>query len=106
MEYWVVYYKCTADATSSIRHDDAEYYLNQAVVPADSKDHAIDLLRKNLEEDKIFIEEIRAVSKFEDFDLSNDVFELAEAHAESVQENEVVTALFVPSDALEYMDIK
>lgn len=106
MSYWVVYYKCTAEATSSIRHDDAEFYLNQAVVPADDEDQAIELLGKDLAVDKITIREILSISKYEDFDLSNDIFELSEAYEESVQENKIATALFVPSDVLEYMGLK
>ena len=106
MSYWVVYYKCTAEATSSIRHDGAAFCLNQAVVPADHEDQAIELLRKDLAVDKIIIQEIRSISKYENFDLSNNVFELPKAHEESVLENQIVTALFVPSDALEYINLK
>ncbi len=80
MAYWVIYYKCTAQDTSSIRHDDAEYYLNKAVVLADSENEALGLLSENLEADQISIQETLEISKYENFNLTSDLFEVEYAY--------------------------
>lgn len=105
--YWVVDYKCTAEASSSISYDDAEFYLNLAVVPAATKEEAIQRLEKNLSRDKITITDIRDISEYSSYDTeSKDAFQLKDAYDEAVHDHDVVTALFIPSNLLEHMGIK
>lgn len=105
--YWVVDYKCIADPSSSISYDDAEFYLNLAVVPANTKEEALQLLEKNLSGDKITITDVRGISEYSSYDLkSRDVFQLNDAYDEAVHDHDVVTALFIPSNLLEHMGIK
>lgn len=105
MIYWVIYYKCTAKANSGIRHDDAEFYFNQAVIPAKRKDTAISLLDENLSNDNISIQEIISIIDYQEINLSVDPFEIKNAYFKAKLKQKLVTGLFIPSDVAELINL-
>ncbi|QFT54422.1 hypothetical protein [Microbulbifer sp. THAF38] len=101
-KFWVIDTICTVLPTSSVEQDGSDFYYNRAVVPATSKEEAIDHLTSNFNEDGISIKDITNIATYEEGDWSNDIYNLDRAFERAKQGNRVCTATFISSDVYDF----
>lgn len=99
--FWVVDTKCKVLPQSALPQDGSTYYYGRSVVPAESKDAAIENLVSLLKEHDILIETVLATILYEDGSWDeNDDFEVQMSFEESNNTNEIEMGCFVSEKSL------
>lgn len=95
-DFWVIDTKCEVLPESTIPQDGSVYYYGRSVVPAESKDAAVDQLTQVLEENGILIDSVLAIVAYEDGRWEeNDDFEVHESFQETRVSNGIGIGCFV-----------
>lgn len=94
--FWVVDTKCKVLPTNAMPQDGSSFYYGRSVVPADSKELAVELLTEALKESDILVEEILAAVLYEDGSWSeDDEFEVIASFEDACESNEIEMGCFI-----------
>ena len=100
--FWIIDTKCKALPESSIPQDGSGYYYGRSVVPASSKEDAIEQLTHVLKADHIFIETVLNAVFYEDTHWEDDDdFEVQNSFEESKITNEIELGCFVSEKSMQ-----
>jgi len=95
-DFWVIDTKCKVLPESTLPQDGSAYYYGRSVVPAPSKEKAIEQLTHALEEDHILIEQVLGAVTYQDGQWNeSDDFEVHDSYEESVMTNEIEPGCFI-----------
>jgi len=103
-KYWVIDSKAKILPHSTYEQDGSDWYYGRSVVPANSVEAAIDLLKMALRDKHVELDCLLAVIEFghQKWESEKDeLYETLESYEKAVQTNEVVTGVFASSSYLE-----
>ncbi|WP_020410562.1 hypothetical protein [Hahella ganghwensis] len=99
-DFWVIDTKCKVLPESTLPQDGSTYYYGRSVVPAISKENAIEQLAHELEEDHILIEKVAGAVLFEEGQWDeDDEFEVHESIGGSKVSHQIELGCFVSEKA-------
>ena len=104
LTFWVIDTKVKIEPASTYEQDGSKWYYGRSIVPAESVEEAISLLRTALKEKFVEINAILAVVSYEHKAWESDgdeLYETLESYEKSKVNNEVVTGVFASGMYLE-----
>lgn len=94
--FWVIDTKCKVLPQSELPQDGSDYYFSRSVVPAESRDIAIEKLTELLKEKDILVEAVLAGILYEDGNwAADDDFEVQLSFEEASNSNEIELGCFI-----------
>ena len=100
-EFWVVDTKCKVLPESALPQDGSTYYYGRSVVPAESKESAIEKLVAALKEQDILVETVLATVVYEDGHWDDDdEFEVQASFEEAADTNELEIGCFLSEKSM------
>jgi len=95
-DFWVIDTKCKVLPQSVLPQDGSDYYFGRSVVPAESKEVAVEKLTVFLKEQDILVETVLAEVLYEDGNWSDDDdFEVQLSYEEASNTNEIELGCFI-----------
>ncbi|WP_062266580.1 hypothetical protein [Endozoicomonas arenosclerae] len=104
LTFWVIDTKAKIQPASSYEQDGSQWYFGRSIVPAESVEEAVSLLRTALNDKYVEIDSILAVVSYDHktWDSEDDeLYETVESYEKSKEANEVVTGVFASGMYLE-----
>ncbi len=98
--FWVVGTKCKVLPQSALPQDGSAYYYGRSVVPAESKEVAVEKLISLLKEQDILAEVVLACIRYEDGDWSDDDFEIQLSFEKASSTDEIEIGCFVSEKSI------
>lgn len=100
-DFWVVDTKCKVLPESALPQDGSAYYYGRSVVPAESKENAVEKLVETLKEQDILVETVLATVIYEDgFWDDDDEFEVQASFEEASDTNEIEIGCFLSEKSM------
>lgn len=100
--FWVIDTKCRVLPESEMLQDGSVHYYGRSVVPADSKESAVDLLMVLLKQNDVLVEEVIAAVLYEDGNWKeDDEFEVQTSFEEASHSGEIEIGCFVSEKSLQ-----
>ena len=100
-DFWVIDTKCKVMPESALPQDGSAYYYGRSVVPAESKETAIDKLTAALKEQDIWVDTVLATVVYEDGRWDDDdEFEVQTSFEEATETNEVEIGCFLSEKSM------
>ncbi len=100
--FWVIDTKCKVLPHSELPQDGSTYYFGRSVVPANSKEIAIEKLIQILKDNHILVETILAAVLYEDGHWDDeDDFEVHASFEESNATNEIEIGCFISEKSIQ-----
>lgn len=93
--FWVVDTKCKVVPQSALPQDGSAHYYGRSVVPAESREHAIQKLVAALKEQGILVKAVLATVVYEDGLWDDDEFEVQASFEEASNTNETEIGCFL-----------
>jgi len=94
--FWVIDTKCKVLPQSVLPQDGSDYYFGRSVVPAESREVAVEKLTGFLKEQDILVESVLAEVLYEDGNWSDDDdFEVQLSYEEASNTNEIELGCFI-----------
>ncbi|WLQ16568.1 hypothetical protein O5O45_11615 [Hahella aquimaris] len=98
--FWVVDTKCKVTPESTLPQDGSAYYYGRSLVPAQSREEAIENLTRYLADDGILVEEVQSAVLYENGHWDAvDEFELPQSYADAKLNNEIEIGCFISENA-------
>jgi len=99
--FWVIDTRCQVLPQSALPQDGSAYYYGRSVVPAESKESAIEKLVAALKEQDILVETVLATVVYEDglWD-DDDEFEVQASFEEASDSNEIEIGCFLSEKSM------
>ena len=99
--FWVVDTKCKVLPQSALPQDGSAHYYGRSVVPAESREHAIEKLVTALKEQDILVDTVLATVVYEDGRWDDDdEFEVQTSFEEATETNEVEIGCFLSEKSM------
>lgn len=102
--FWVIDTKAKIEPASTYEQDGSQWYYGRSIVPAESVEEAVSLLRAALKEKYVEVEEVLAVVNYDDKSWDSDddeLYETIESYEKSQENIEVITGVFASGMYLE-----
>lgn len=99
-DFWVVDTKCKALPQSALPQDGSAYYYGRSVVPAESREHAIEKLVAALKEQDILVDAVLATVVYEDGLWNDDEFDVQASFEGAKNTNEVEIGCFLSEKSM------
>lgn len=98
--FWVIDTKCKVLPQCTLPQDGSAYYYGRSVVPAESKEVAVEKLISLLKGQDILAEVVLACIRYEDDDWSDDDFEVQLSFEKASNTNEIEIGCFVSEKSI------
>lgn len=99
-KFWVVDTKCKVLPQSALPQDGSAYYYGRSVVPAESRERAIEQLVAALKEQYILVDAVLATVVYEDGLWDDDEFEVQANFEKASNTNEIEIGCFLSEKSM------
>ncbi|QIL89387.1 hypothetical protein GNX18_06140 [Microbulbifer sp. SH-1] len=101
--FWVIEAKVEHREDSSMPSDGCDISYGRSVVPAETKDEALELFKAALAEQKIYITEIYSITDYRKGDWSDDIFDLEQTYEKASIGPEISLGTFISQEAMDHL---
>lgn len=98
--FWIIDTKCTVLPQSALPQDGSAHYYGRSVVPAESREHAIQKLVAALKEQDILVDTVLATVVYEGGLWDDDEFDVQTSFEEASNTNEIEIGCFLSEKSM------